>query len=382
MVAEPLISKIMAKTDFPYLVYFKDSEEMAAFAIDDIPLSISKVDEPEAEIGTSKSTTEILTIESGTIKKGVFGTLLKATSKGKGSSTITVEGSTNNLLFSAENTVTMNTQLPEKLELFIPSLILGNAKYTVPLQVLDRDGFPIKTLSDNEIMLVPSVENIVSAPATVTLPKGEYYTTFLIEANNDGRTEMAALANNFQSTKLNVEVSSTEPVLTLEPSVELVQTGDKFTVTLNSEFVAMPVQNLQVEWSSDMAQIVTGDKVTGEDGSAEATFVMSQASPFLIKAEVSGPGYKPTTVTVDMNAQAPAPPPGAQGPVDEYVQPVLEDVNEPEKGIIDLLMGNSLFFVLPAVGGAIFWLVKTERIPFPLERISERFHKDEDEVTN
>lgn len=376
MVAEPLIDKIMAKTDFPYIVYFKDSEGTASYSINDIPLSISKVDQPEAEIGTSKTTTEILSIESGTVKKGTFGTLLKATSKGKGTSTLTIEGSTNNLLFSAESSITMNTQIPEKLELFIPNLILGNAKYTVPLQVLDKDGFPIKTLSDNEIMLVPSIQNIISAPAKVTLPKGEYYTTFLIGANKDGTTELAALANNFQSTKLDVAVSSAEPKLVLEPSADLVKIGDKFTVALNSAYVDIPLQDLKVVWSSDKAQIVSGDRITDEFGDAEATFVMNQASPFTIEAEVSGPGYRPTTVKIDMNTLAP-PQPNQPAPI-QSTEPSVVEVVEPEQTIVDKLLGNAYFFALPVVGGVIFWLVKTERIPFPLERISERFHKDEE----
>lgn len=370
LAAEPLISKIMAKTDFPYVVYFKDSDGMSAYSISDMPLSISKIDTPEAEIGTSKTTTEILTIESGMIRKGASTSLLEATSTGKGSSTLTVEGSAKDLVFSTTNTITMTTQLPEKLGLFIPSLILGNAKYTVPLQVLDKNGFPIKTISDAEILFVPSIRDIVSAPAIVSLPKGEYYTTLLIEANNDGKTEITALANNFQSTKLDVEVTSPVPTLTLTPSIDPVRIGNKFTVTLNSEFTGLPVRDLHVKWSSDMARLVEADEVTNEFGSAKATFVMNQASPLVVKAEVSGLGYRPTEVTLNMQAESIG---GS-----EVLVPASEIIEPSNKGVLDMLTSNPYFFLLPAIGGVIFWLVKTERLSLPIGRLLERFRESEE----
>jgi len=365
LAAEPLISEIMAKTNFPYIVYFKDSDGMSAYSPGDMPLSISKLDVPEAEIGTSKTTTEILTIESGMIRKGSSTSLLQATSKGKGSSTLTVEGSVKDLVFSAANTITMSTQLPEKLGFFVPSLILGNAKYTVPLQVLDKDGFPIKTISDAEILLVPSISNVISAPKTVLLPKGEYYTTLLIEANNDGRTEITALANNFQSTKLDVEVTSPVPELKLIPSIGLARIGDRFTVALDSKFVSLPVRDLQVKWSSDVATLVESDEVTDESGSAEATFVMNRASPFFVKAEVSGPGYRPTEVMLNMQTEA-------------IVEPASGVIEPSNKGFLDTLTSNAYFLVLPAIGGVIFWLVKTERLSLPIDRLLDRFRKSEE----
>ena len=368
LAAEPLVSKIMAKTDFPYIVYLKDSSGMSAYSVEDMQLSLSRVDSPEPEIGISRTTTGILTIDSGTIRKGSSTALLKATSMGKGNSTITVEGTMKDALLSTANTMNMSAQLPEKVEFFIPSLILGNAKYTVPLQVLDKDGFPIKTTSEVEILFVPSMRDIVSAPETVSLSKGEYYTTLVIEAKSDGKTEITAQANNFQSSKLDVEVTSPVPKLTLTPSIDLIRMGEKFIVSLNSEFMNLPGRGLQVKWSSNIATLVEADQITDEFGSAEATFVLNQESPLVVKAEVSGPGYRTTEAMLNMQTGAPG--------------------GSSAKGI-DMLTSSSYFLILPAIGGAIFWLQKTERINLPfgslLERINplfdrllERFRKSED----
>ena len=367
LVAEPIISKIMAKTDFPYIVYLKDADGVSAYSIGDMQLSISKTDKPEAEIGVSKTTTEILTIESGMLRKGSPTTLLKATSKGKGSSTITIESSIKDLLFSTTNTITMNTQLPEKLGIFIPSLILGNAKYTIPLQVLDKDGFPIKTISDAEVLLVPSVQNVVSTPHSVIIPKNQYYTTLLIEASGNGKTEVTALANNFQSTKLDVEVATAEPKLVLTPSTDLIRVNDEFTVTLSSEYLGMPLRDLQIKWSSDKAKLIDADEITDEEGRAEATFLINSATPFVVTTEVNGYGYENTLLTLNLNSETPV------AAVSNVVEPVRES-----SGFTDVLAKNSYFLILPVIGGVIFWLVKTERLSLPFGRLFERFRNTED----
>ncbi|MEM2760369.1 MAG: hypothetical protein QXU32_00275 [Nitrososphaerales archaeon] len=370
LAAEPVISKIMARSDFPYMVYFKDSNGISSYSIGDMTLSISKTDKPEAEIGTSKTTTEILAIESGMIVKGSPYVLLHASSKGKGSSTMTIESSVKDMLFSTTNTLTMSTQLPEKLGFFVPNLILGNAKYTVPLQVLDKNGFPIKTVSDVEILFVPSIRNIISAPETIMLPKGEYYATILIEAKNDGKTEITALANNFQSTKLNAEVTTPTPTAVLTPSSKTVQVGNQFSVTLNSKFNDAPVSNLNVKWSSDKATLVVADQRTNEQGNANAKFLMKEASPFVVRAEISGPGYKTNTVTLNMQTES----------LPERVGLNLDTQigGSENAGVMDLLTKNPYIFVLPAIGGVVFWLVKTERISLPFDRLLERFRESED----
>lgn len=373
LAAEPLISKIMAKSDFPYLVYLKDSNGMLADSIGDMILSISKSDTPEAEIGTSKTTTEVLEIESGKIRKGASSTLLKAVSKGKGSSTLTIEGSIKDMLFSTTDTITMTAQLPEKLGFFIPNLILGNAKYTVPLQVLDKDGVPIKTTNDAEIMFVPSVRNVISAPQTIFLPKGEYYTTLLIEAKDNGMTEITVLANNFQSTKLNVEVSTPELTASLVPPTSIVKMNDEFTVTLNSKYNEIPVRDLHVKWSSDKAALVEANEFTNEVGSAQAKFVMNETSSFFVEAEISGPGYRTNTVTLNMQTESSI---GSRENVGTEKQP--EQPTSIIDTLVNTLIKNPYFFILPAIGGVVFWLVKTERINIPFDRLLEKFKKSED----
>jgi hypothetical protein len=369
--AEPLISRTMARSDFPYVVYFVDAEGRSAYSIGDMTLSIAKIDEPEAEIGISRTTTEILEIEPAKMEKGSSVSLLKATSKGKGSSTITVEGSVKDMMFSTTNTVSMNTQLPEKLELFIPQLILGNAKYSVPLQVLDRNGFPIKTVTDAEISFVPSVRNVLSAPDRIVIPKGEYYTTLLIEAQSDGSTEITALANNFQSTKINVQVTTPEPLLSLTSSVETVRLDEEFKVKLSSQYMDRPLESLKVKWSSDRAMLVEGHDLTDQAGSAEATFLLGESTPLLITAEVSAPGYRTSAVTLNLEPEK---------IVAEPEEIFIGTSPEPEsnKSMGDIVLGNLHLLILPVIGGVVFWLAKTERIVIPFDRLTERFREPEE----
>ena len=349
---------------------------MAANSIGDMTLSISKSDEPEAEIGTSRTTTEIVEIDAGIIRKGTSMSLLQATSKGKRSSVVTVEGLVKDISLSSTETITMNAQVPERLEFFIPKTILGNAKYTVPLQVLDKEGFPIKTLSDVEILLVPSLRNVISAPDTILLPKGQYYTTLLIEAKDDGATEITALANNFQSTKVNVQVTAPEPTVELETDIEIVKTDEEFIVTLDSKYLEIPLRDLNVKWSSNKAELLDATELTNELGSAEAIFVMNEPSEFLISAEISGPGYKTSTVQMNMQAELDVP---IEKPIEQPIEKPIEQPIEPEtNGLKDMLLRYPYLFILPAVGGVLFWLVKTERLNLPFDRLLEKLRKEED----
>ncbi|MGH9910774.1 MAG: hypothetical protein ACRD32_09040, partial [Nitrososphaerales archaeon] len=280
------------------------------------------------------------------------------------------EGSVKDMSFSTSNTITMSTQLPEKLGFFIPNTILGNAKYTVPLQVLDKNGFPIKTVSDVEILFVPSIRNVISAPETIVLPKGEYYTTLLIEAKNDGKTEITALANNFQSTKVNVEVTAPSPAVTLTPSDKTARINNEFAVTLTSKYNEIPVRDMHVKWSSDKAILINANELTNDLGTSNAKFVMREATPFVVKAEVSGPGYKTSTVTLNMQTES----------ITESRDIVQVETQQQtgNTGVIDMFVKNPFFFILPAIGGVVFWLVKTERINLPFDRLLERFREREE----
>ncbi len=375
LAAEPLISKIMAKSTFPLVVYFKDANGASSYSLEDMPISISKVDKPEAEIGSSTTTTEILDIQSGVIRKGSSTMLLDTESKGKGTSTVTFGGSIRDATFSTQTSITMSNQVPENLAMFIPSLILGNAKYTIPLEVIDKDGFPIKTTSDVEVLLVSSIGNVVSVPASVIIPKGQYYTTLLIGAVGQGDTEVTALANNFQSSKLNVKVTLAKPTLVLTPSSTIVKLDDQFQVTLDSKYSDIPLRGLTVKWSSDAAKLVRAEETTNEDGRAEAAFSIDHETPFTVTAEVSGYGYETSTLALNLNTE--------HKETSAPVQPVVSPVTEPQEQksgnvILTMIMSNPYFFVLPAIGAVIFWLVKTERLNLPLGKLFERFRKSEE----
>ena len=365
LAAEPVISKVLARSTFPIVVYFKDANGASSYSPDDMLVSISQVDVPEAEIGISTTTTDILDIGSDTMRKGASIMLLHANSKGKGTSTVTFEGSIKDTIFSTQVPIVMTNQVPENLGMFIPPLLLGNAKYTIPLQVIDKNGFPIKTTSDVEVLLVPSVNNVISTPTSVIIPKGQYYATTLIEAVSQGSTEVTALANNFQSSKLNVQVSIANPEFVLTPSVGIIKINDQFKVTLDSKYLGMPLKGLAVKWSSDAAVFVQGDEVTDENGRAEATFLVNRETPFTITAEAAGYGYERSTASLNLSTET-------------RINNVLPDLTNDGPSNDNSLISYSYFLVLPAIGGVIFWLIKTERINLPIGRVLERFKKEEE----
>ncbi|MGH9923688.1 MAG: hypothetical protein ACRD38_13145, partial [Nitrososphaerales archaeon] len=343
----------------PIVAYFKDANGASSHAPDDMLISISQVDVPEAEIGTSTTTTDILDVQSETIHKGSSIMLLQAISKGKGTSTVTLEGSVKDTTFSAQTSIVMGNQVPENLGMFIPATILGNAKYTVPLQVIDKNGYPIKTTSDVEVLLVPSIRNVISTPTSVIIPKGQYYTTMLIEAVSQGGTEVTALANNFQSSKINVQVTTAKPEFTLTPSVGTVRLNDQFTITLDSKYLGMPLEDIAIKWSSDAAILVEGDEKTDENGKAEAVFLVNRETPFTIRAEAEGYGYERSEVALNLATESSTP------------TNVLPDLSN--TGQDNSMISYSYFLVLPAIGGVIFWLIKTERLKLPFGRLLERF---------
>jgi len=372
LAAEPLVSKALPNSAFPIAVYFKDNNGVSSYSLEDMPVSISKVDKRN---GVNGSSAEILAIKSGTINKGSSIMLLHANSKGEGTSTVTFNGSVNGATFSTQTSVTMSSQVPENLAMFIPNFILGNTKYTIPLEVIDKDGFPIQTTSDVEVMLVSSISDVVSVPASVIIPKGQYYTTLLIGAVGQGDTEVTALANNFQSSKLNVKVTLAKPKLVLTPSSTIVKLNDEFQVTLDSQYSDVPLRGLNVKWSSDAAKLVKAEETTNNDGRAEATFSIDHETPFTVTAEVSGYGYETDTLALNLNTE--------HREISAPVQPVVSPVIEPQEqksgnAILAMIMNNPYFFALPAIGAVVFWLVKTERLNLPIGKLLERFRKSEE----
>ncbi|MGH9933605.1 MAG: Ig-like domain-containing protein, partial [Nitrososphaerales archaeon] len=150
----------------------------------------------------------------------------------------------------------------------------------------------------------------------------------------------------------------------LTPSVGTVRLNDQFTITLDSKYLGMPLEDIAIKWSSDAAILVEGDEKTDENGKAEAVFLVNRETPFTIRAEAEGYGYERSEVALNLATESSTP------------GNVLPDLGN--TGQDNSMISYSYFLVLPAIGGVIFWLIKTERLNLPFGRLLERFRGEEE----
>jgi hypothetical protein len=362
LVVEPVITKVIDRSNFPVIAYFKDSVGFAAHAPDDTILSISKTEEiAKIYENDDDLVEEILSIETGTIRRGSSSTILQAVSKGAGTSTLTVEGRTRDVIYSTTSAIAIDTRVPLKLDLFIPNPILGNAEYAVPLQLLDRDGLPIKSVSDLEVSLVPSIKNVVFTPEKIVLAKDQYVTTFSVRINETGMTDLNVHAGKLTSAKLHVDVNVAEPSLTLVS--EAVMLNKAFNVTLSSTYGGMPLDGLQLRWSSDGAAFFGGDEYTNATGHAQGRFVIGEpARSFTVEVEASGAGLRSAKSVLNLQTESVFEPRQFVPAITNSTQAEPEPEGSGMEEMFSKIFDGPYILMLPALGGVIFWIVKSDKM--------------------
>ena len=277
--AEPLLSIVPYSMQFPYLIYFKDSEGRASYATDDTNV---RIDADGISIREG----------SNSLRKGDSIMLMELEAIRRGNINIYLEAIGPNSRYENHNSIDVinfdNSNI--ELDMHIPDTMVVGSKYLASVQLLYK-GYPFSADKDTRI-IVFSNSNSISIPTNVSIAKEKYFTFFTVEANHQGKVDMTLLADGINSISKEINVVEDKLMLKLD-SKDSVNKMDLFDVTLTASYANMPLSNLRVKWSSDLAVLTSMyDDITDANGIARAKFLAYDKGIITVSATIYGYGIE------------------------------------------------------------------------------------------
>jgi hypothetical protein len=261
--------------------------------------------------------------------------------------------------YEGTTNIVSHTTDPAEIYLSYPKNILANSKTLATVQLLDSAGNPVYAKKDIEITLVSNDEQILKTTQELTIKNGNYFTTFEFEALNEGKIELALLSEDFSLTKYDINIVDITPV----PALDLLggmnwneRIEAKLSVTIPEITVAL--DGFVVKWETDGGEVKSTEEITNREGIAILNIIANDKDKVTITATVSGNGLSSATIskTVDI----------LNMPVEEVLE---ETVTEPSIGLPLDNVTMMLIIIPVAIGGALFFLKRTDRLDLITEKI-------------
>ncbi len=278
LVAEPLIDKILADTEFPIIVYLTDNDEVTSFPKDTNLFS---------------SPNDIFDIETKSITKGDDLIMLNTFANGHGEETIQF---TVNDVEDAQVTLESLLLKPANIVIDHSETIFTGTNDVFSIQLVNSQGFPVFATEDVKINFVVNEERLLQVPSIATIKKGEYFTLFDVGPKAGGTTEISALSEGFPITSTNVKVTSLTPTIFLD-TPEIIENGEVFTAKISAKQNDVPLSSMKVKWEIDGGILQLSDKKTGASGEAIASIIPTSDKAVNVQASVSGSYYSPSEIT-------------------------------------------------------------------------------------
>lgn len=276
LVVEPLIPDVLSGTSFPMVMYLKDGTELTSFPEDnDVFVSPNEHVQIQAKKIVQKDTL----------------VLFDAKSLKKGSVELSVE------VGDFDDTSTIENLSSDPADLIFDhskSIFVGNND-VFSIQLINSEGLPTYATNDVTVNLVVKDQTIAEVPATVTIPKGSYYTLFDIAPKTAGVTEISLLSKELPLVSDQITITSLAPVLSIS-GPDSVETGETFLATISAKTNDKPLVGMNVDWQVNGGIIQISDSQTGTTGDAVVS-IIPQDSTVNIVATVGGQWYSPTSIT-------------------------------------------------------------------------------------
>ena len=287
LVAEPLIDKILANTEFPIVVYLSDNGN---------PVEFPK----NSNIFVSPS--DIFEVETKTVTRGDDLLMLNTKATDKGTDTIQF---TINDVEDFDLTIESLSLKPANIVIDHSETIFTGTNDIFSIELLNSENKPVFATEDIEINFVVNDESKIQIPSSIVIKKGEYYTLFDAGPKKGGTTEISALAEGLPISTTNISIKSLIPELLLEVP-DLVENLEVFTVKITAKQDDLTLSGLKVKWSVDGGDLQLSDTKTGSTGEAVASIISTSDNKVNVKAVVSGSNYSPNTIskTVKVNSTA------------------------------------------------------------------------------
>lgn len=358
LVAEPLISKVMPKSNFPMVSYIKNEDEASWY----FPDTSNVVMIPNEFVKSSVQT----------ISEGQSVAILESYSSKEGKGTLEFESNE----FTTKLDLVTGVSKPSTIKLTYPDHLLSGMKNTLSLQILDSAGNPIFANKDIEFRMATN-DNTIELPS-VTIKKGSYNAFFDIIPNQKTITEISVLASDFPLSKFNLNTVETDPSLTIS-TVNAIEAGKSFDVVLDAKVLDVPMGGVKINWDIQGAEIQQISEVTDNNGKIKLTLLADNKEKINIKATTSE--FNQVTTSKEIKVTKPG----------ETPIPVSENSNSEGSNKVDQsnpIENNIGFILIPGlvVGSTILIRKRSileplaERIPIlerALDRIDEIFERFE-----
>ena len=336
LVGEPLLPKILAKTDFPLAIYLLENNAQITTFLRDTNLSINMND--------------YVQIEPRSISKGESIVVLGSKSLKEGSTSISLDGD------GFSTSVNIDSLSPESPTIYLdsPKTLIGNMKNTFSIQLLDNQ-LPVFAEKDLQIQLVSNDQSIIEVPKSVVIKKGEYYTFFEVNAKKDGQNEVAALASDFPLSKSEINVKNLVPDIKIS-SPDYINPNTKFDVEITAQYLGSPLHGMNVDWKVQGAEIENKEPVTDENGKSKITLVSKDPNKVDVQVDIVSSPFSASHVDKQIKVNGPL--------ITVETQPSKPDTT----GIFGI---NPILIVIPvavAVGGII--LKKKNMLDGVIEKIN------------
>ena len=305
LVAEPLIEKVMPKTNFPIGVYLADTDGASWY----FPDTSNVVMIPNEFVKTPVQT----------ISEGQSVTILSSQSVKEGKIKLEFEANeyTTNFDFNLVKTK------PSKISLTYPDHLLSGMKNTLAIQILGNDNNPIFATKDIEFRIAANDDSII-IPQKITIPKGDYKVLFDIIPQKPLQTEISVLASDFPLSTFTVNTVETNPSLILS-TVNSIGVGEVFDLVLDAKILDVPLSNLGIDWEVQGAEIQQISQTTDANGKIKISLVAQDADMINVKATTQE--YGQISISKDISVTKPGeiivPAPQPTNPIEENMGFIL-----------------------------------------------------------
>jgi len=264
LAAEPLISKVMPKSNFPMAVYLKNEEGASWY----FPDTSNVVMIPNEYVKSSIQT----------ISEGQSVAILDSFSSKEGAGKLEFEANE----YSTNFNLVTGISKPGKINLTYPDHLISDMKNTLSLQILDSEGNPIFANKDIEFRMA-SNDDTIKVPEVVIIKKGSYSAFFDIIPKQKIETEISVLASDFPLSKFKLNTVETNPSLIIS-TVNSIESGKSFDVVLDAQILGTPIENVKINWDIQGAEIQQISDSTDSNGKIKATLVAGNSDKINIKA--------------------------------------------------------------------------------------------------
>lgn len=282
LTVEPLVSEVLAGTDFPLVFYLKDGDEVTSFSeSDDIFMSPN----------------DYVTIQPKKILAKDNLVLVGAKSVKKGLADLNFEVGD----FKANPIIDNLSSEQASMALDHSKTIFAGTNDVFAVQILNSAGQPTFANEDVEISIIVKNQALFEMPSKITIERGKYYSLFDVAPKGSGETEVSLLAKEMPLTTEKISVTSTTPTLLISSPANINAT-DTLVATLSANANSKALAGMNVKWEVSGGYIQISDSTTSPTGEA-AIMITPQTNPLVITATVSGPWYSSATIskTVSVN---------------------------------------------------------------------------------